>query len=219
MILVRRTAAPKELLSRQGEWTSRFQQKSIGADWAPAAAKKLLQEHLRNKSHNKCVYCESVLGGSAWHEVEHYHAKTVRPDLVFEWTNLFLACGVCNGRKGNEVHNGTLLKPDEDDGELFFWLNRDTGQLEALPGADAARVEASIRICDLNRETLSVQRLRMFRSVQRHWRELEQGKLPQSLVPEFAEFLKPRTEHKFAIRSALPRELANIDRRMFHHAG
>lgn len=219
MILVRRLAAPTELLARQNKWTERWKSRPGGDfDWATTSAKKLLRETLSRKSHNKCVYCESLLGGAARPEIEHYEAKTVRQDLVFEWSNLFLACGFCNTTKLDQAHGGRLLKPDTDDGEEHFWLNRDTGGLEAAPGTDGERAKATIHFCDLNRETLCEGRLLLFLRVQRYWHEIVRGALPHGLLPEFAEFLRPRTEHKFAIRSGLPPSLAVEDRRMYHAA-
>jgi uncharacterized protein (TIGR02646 family) len=222
MILVRRVSPPVALLENQGRWTMRYQKVAIGkpsVDWATRTAKGTLKQSLARKSHNKCVYCESMLGKSARPEIEHYLAKTIRPDLVFEWTNLFLACGFCNSIKLDRDHAGVLLKPDDDNGEEYFWLNRDTGALEALSNADTARFTETITLCDLNREALCVERLRLYLSVQRYWLDIRKGARIEDLNPDFAAYLKPTAEHKFAIRSALPPDMAEADRALYHAAG
>lgn len=44
-----------------------------------------------------CVYIERVTGGAT---VDHFVAKSPRPDLAYEWDNYRLACSVMNSRKG-----------------------------------------------------------------------------------------------------------------------
>ena len=214
MILIRRLAAPPGLLAGQIEWTERWKT-GQPADWATPAAKQLLRQHLPALTHNKCSYCESTLGSAARLEIEHYHAKTVAPHLAFEWTNLFPACGICNGSKRNESHGGQLLKPDTDDGEEFLWLKTQTGELEPAGPNHAARALATIKTCNLNRGPLCKERKRLY---QRTTRLLQDHHLTEGLKREFDSLLHPSTEHKLAVRWALPNDLAQEDRRMYHAA-
>jgi len=95
-------------------------------------------------------------------EIEHYVAKTLRPDQAFEWTNLFPVCRLCNNSKGDIDHAGTLIKPDVDDPERMLWLHPDTGWLEPKPLLEIAgrqRVEKTIELCDLQRGTLCTKRI------------------------------------------------------------
>ncbi|MCC6537871.1 MAG: hypothetical protein IT162_09995 [Bryobacterales bacterium] len=218
MILLRRQPAPDALIAKQAEWTRRFLELPPAADtdWATRSAKKLLREHLTPMSHNKCVYCESILNKTVKSQVEHYYSKWRYRDRVFEWTNLFLACAMCNEAKQDLDHGGMLLKPDEDDGELFFWLDRWTGRLEALSRADSERALQTIGLCNLNRVTLCAERRRLYEKVQRHWEAIRNGTLPPNLHRDFTGLLRPGTEHKFAIRFALPEDLKERDRELFH---
>ena len=50
------------------------------------------------------MYCESALEVTSYLEIEHYVAKTVTPELAFEWTNLLPACRLCNNAKGEQDH-------------------------------------------------------------------------------------------------------------------
>ncbi|MGJ7462111.1 hypothetical protein ACR80S_13505 [Halomonas sp. MA07-2] len=43
-----------------------------------------------------CVYIERVTGGAT---VDHFIAKSPRPDLAYEWDNYRLACSIMNSRK------------------------------------------------------------------------------------------------------------------------
>ena len=218
MILLRKIPAPKELTANQLRWTARWR-RSQPKQWATPSAKKLLQRYLPGKSHNKCVYCESILGASARAEIEHYHAKTVKPELTFEWSNLFLACGYCNSTKLDQQHDGVLLKPDVDNGEMCLWFNADTGELEHLPGTNPARHETTCRLCDLNRPILREERIKQHRLATALLDAIaEQGSLPKKLRLILVRLLAPQAEYKLALRSALPKRLAQVDRRMYHAA-
>ncbi len=218
MILLRQIPPPRELEANQSKWTARWCG-SQPKQWATPSAKKLLQRHLPRKSHNKCVYCESILGTSARPEIEHYHAKAVRPELTFDWSNLFLACGYCNNTKLHQHHDGIMLKPDVDDGETCLWFNADTGELEHLPGTNPTRHETTCRLCDLNRPILRRERIKQYRLTTALLDAIaQQGSLSKKFRLILVGLLAPEAEYKLAIRSALPKRLADVDRRMYHAA-
>jgi uncharacterized protein (TIGR02646 family) len=60
-----------------------------------------VQETLYSDQHGKCYLCEQETHKD--YQIEHLRAKAegFYPDLEFSWTNLFLVCGYCNGRKPN----------------------------------------------------------------------------------------------------------------------
>lgn len=65
--------------------------------------KKKIKDPLSESSFHKCAYCETDLTDpSTYMEVEHFHPKSLRPDLVVEWTNLLPACKRCNGTKNDD---------------------------------------------------------------------------------------------------------------------
>ncbi len=68
--------------------------------------------------HNKCYICE--LKGLQDPEVEHLipHENDKYHDLRFDWNNLFLSCGHCNGNKNNgeyarKVIDCTTVDPED----------------------------------------------------------------------------------------------------------
>lgn len=110
--------------------------------------------------------------------------------------NLYPSCGMCNGGKLERNRTDTL-RP-------------------AQPG----RAMTSIALCRLNRGSLCRDRLKQYRSAKRYLDEIvHTGSLPRKLALNFVAFLDPFESYKLAIRAALPPRLADVDRRMFHHAG
>jgi len=67
-----------------------------------------VQDALVNDQHEKCYLCEQKTTKSF--QIEHHKAKAVGyyPELKYTWSNLFLTCGYCNGRKPNDYY---LLDP------------------------------------------------------------------------------------------------------------
>ena len=104
---------PAKLVLNRTKWTSRYRRILAGAgsgEWATRDAKKTLSAALYRLAHGKCVFCESPLGVSGHLEVEHYTAKTLYPDLTFEWTNLLPTCRLCNRSKSNVDHGNALAE-------------------------------------------------------------------------------------------------------------
>ncbi|WP_225049915.1 HNH endonuclease [Priestia megaterium] len=78
---------------------------------------------LESETHGKCAYCESKVRHITYGDIEHILPKVHRPDLVFEWTNLTIACPQCNRIRKNDYYsvNEPLINPyTEDPGEFLF---------------------------------------------------------------------------------------------------
>jgi uncharacterized protein (TIGR02646 family) len=222
----RKLPAPPKLESNAARWTDRYRRIHAGeakGDWATRDAKKLLSAALYKLAHGKCVFCESPLEVSGDLEVEHYVAKSIRPNLAFDWVNLLPACRLCNRSKGEEDHGGVLLKPDLEDPEPFFWIHPDTGRLEPNPSLDAAgrrRALETIRICGLQRPALCTQRAETLGRVGR-WLQLVSGASPLTdpLREEWEYLSHPETPYKLVVRHALDRhgqhQLSAHDRARF----
>lgn len=192
-------------------------------DWATQTARMCLQAPLLEFSRGKCAFCEGVLNVTSFIEIEHYHAKTVRQDLVFHWANLFPGCGICNRLKANLDHQGTLLKPDEEDPEPLLWLHPGTGDLQphpSLTGAQTGRVKSTIETYNLNRGALCVQRIEMMNFVNRWLSRVAGGHGESAECKEEWQYItRGTTPYKFVIRHTLTlagqAALAEIDREIF----
>lgn len=118
----------------------------------------------------RCAYCE----GAIYHagHIEHFRRKNPAhfPELTFEWTNLFLACGSeqhCGHYKDrpsapsyDPVH---LIKPDEHDPEqyLYFHSSGDVRVREGLENEeDKHKANETIRVFGLNNAPLPSSRAR-----------------------------------------------------------
>jgi uncharacterized protein (TIGR02646 family) len=116
MIKINKIACPPELtLEKQQELTLKYIN-TKEAVWQQSFIKNALLK----SSHNKCAYCECMLGQeSKYLEVEHYHHKDKYPNKVVEWDNLLPSCKRCNGSKGafdtnlNDFINPSVVEPKE----------------------------------------------------------------------------------------------------------
>jgi uncharacterized protein (TIGR02646 family) len=141
-----------------------------------------VREALLTAQHGKCAFCESKFGHIAPGDVEHFRPKSgwrqkqgeplQRPGyywLTYEWTNLFMACPLCNQRfkqnlfplrrPARRARNHTqdlqreeplLLDPGSDDPEAHIAFRG------AVPFAinGNLRGKTTIQILGLGREAL-----------------------------------------------------------------
>jgi uncharacterized protein (TIGR02646 family) len=146
-----------------------------------------LKDHLVTLFRHKCAYCEGRCESVARFEVEHFRPKRkVTEDLThpgyywlaYEPTNLLPSCPRCNGggAKMNQfpLSNGSprvsepgpldalqqesplLLNPYEPEDPALHLRYTDIGTVEAV--TNSLRGETSIRVYDLNREALMIER-------------------------------------------------------------
>jgi len=73
-----------------------------------------VQENLVKDQHEKCYLCEQRTTKSF--QIEHLKPKADNyyPELKYTWSNLFLSCPYCNGRKPNDYE---LLDPSANNVE------------------------------------------------------------------------------------------------------
>ena len=91
---------------------------------------------LRHEFNNTCVYCRltDTLKGDDNFGVDHYRPKSIFPDLISEYSNLFYACNCCNRRKGNywpDLQLGTQhVIPNPCDHVMFDHLRYDKAHVQ-----------------------------------------------------------------------------------------
>ena len=100
MIKIQRLPAPSELSPEIIAYkTALFK---ANPKHNPVWKEPYIEKQLMKMSHNKCCYCECILGEeSNYMEVEHFHDKNQYPDEVVVWENLLPSCKSCNGSKHN----------------------------------------------------------------------------------------------------------------------
>lgn len=118
-----------------------------------------IKNRLVEMFHGKCAYCESKITAITYGHIEHFYPKGTYVDKTFEWSNLLLACDICNdaGHKGTKFpldSNATPLLIDPTDGitepaeHLNFSWDAET-YLASVYGRDE-RGQTVERIFDLN---------------------------------------------------------------------
>jgi uncharacterized protein (TIGR02646 family) len=138
--------------------------------WDDAApCKPAIRERLAVVQVERCAYCETPLFGGG--HIEHFRRKNRAhfPELTFAWSNLFLSCdspsncGRFKDRRNAPAYDPKqLVKPDEDDPEVFLYFHSD-GEVRPQSGADPAaeaRANETIRVFGLNDPALKDSRRR-----------------------------------------------------------
>ena len=63
-----------------------------------------------------CAYCEGFYGGVSYGEIEHFKPKSLYPRLMFDYSNMNIACRKCNENK-KEKFDERLINPTDDNPE------------------------------------------------------------------------------------------------------
>lgn len=135
----------------------------------------------------RCAYCESAI----YHQghIEHFRRKNRKhpngyPELTFEWSNFFLACGSnhhCGHYKDRRdaplYDPDILIKPDEHDSEYYLYFHS-TGEVRirnTLSDSEARRASETIRVFGLDNNALEGARANAVRS----YRKINDGDLAE----------------------------------------
>jgi hypothetical protein len=115
MISVPRRAPSAETADKLRSLTEEFA--TSGLEMRPywtRARRRLTRpaEELSDAFSNKCGYCESIPTVTSYANIDHFVAKSLRPELAFEWTNWIYACPRCNTTKGKVATS--ILCPTAD---------------------------------------------------------------------------------------------------------
>ncbi len=122
----------------------------------------------------RCAYCECAIRNEG--HIEHFRRKNPRlgyPELTFEWSNLFLACGAsthCGHYKDHRLalpyNPDQLIKPDEHNPEhyLYFHSSGEVRARSTLNEEDKIRATETIRVFGLNNKALEGSRAKAVNS-------------------------------------------------------
>ena len=128
MIKITKQAEPFVLTANKSNWTNELMRFVHSRAKIPDAIQNKynqpeVKKALKDETNGKCMYCESPIGHIAYEHIEHYRPKAAHkyPHLTFEWTNLGLACPVCNLNKKDEFdENCSFINPYIDDPDDYF---------------------------------------------------------------------------------------------------
>ena len=159
LIKIVKGAKPQILKEHAQQWTADYLTALEKIGSAPDSIKNRYQNPeikaaLITETHGKCAYCESKIKAVSYGDIEHIlpKNKNARPDLFAEWTNLTLACEICNRTNKKNYYNpdDPLINPIEDDPSDFLiafgpFFCQSPGQRKGA---------LTIKILDLNRTDL-----------------------------------------------------------------
>ncbi len=167
MIRVKRSAPPSILKKKAEDWLRAL------LDARTKAESDLARNRYRHGEvkkalialfHGKCAYCESKITHVDCGHIEHYRPKSGWKDLTFDWSNLLLACGICNGagHKGNRFpesdEDGPIVNPCEDEPLDHFKFDFDQEAMVASVYGTSKRGKVTESVLGLNRSDLRVHR-------------------------------------------------------------
>ncbi len=107
MIKLKKEDEPKKLRENAAAWTAVIEAKYAAGD-KPTPTEMSRYRHpeikdvLVKETNGKCAYCESKLLHIHHGDVEHIYPKSLDRKMTFEWSNLTLACEVCNQLKSDK---------------------------------------------------------------------------------------------------------------------
>lgn len=95
----------------------------------------------------KCYLTELWFPNSWAMDVEHFHPQSERPDLVYEWTNLFPADHQANTIKPRKTFPGGYLNPCEPaedvEREIMYRYAPSMGEFPAFEAKDPQNIKAA----------------------------------------------------------------------------
>lgn len=212
MIRLEKGTEPPILTRNAARWTSVLLGK-IDAGERPTKTERSRYNHIEIKqallaeTNSKCAYCESKFGHVTFGDVEHVVPKSEDPSRWFSWSNLTVACDVCNTNKSNAaVARDSFVDPYDVDPEEYFWQ---FGPLvRAKPGCDAAALTE--RLLNLNRIDLVERRQEKMNKLLLILESVERCKDPH---------LKHLLWEDFTEESQSHREYAALSRSIVEFAG
>ena len=166
MIKVKRHPKPVILIRNDQKWLDELRKSSGKARKAKQNRyqHKEIKETLVEMFDGKCAYCESKITHVDYGHIEHYRPKSLREDLTFDWTNLLLACGICNGanHKGNRFpehsEDGPIVNPCEDEPTKHLRFEYDRSANLANVYGKSRRGKTTEKLLGLNRPELRAYR-------------------------------------------------------------
>ncbi|MFT8246372.1 HNH endonuclease [Roseomonas sp. BN140053] len=163
MIKLTKQPEPQVLRDNGPQWLKVLQDR-VAASKAPTSTETSrynnpeIKAALRLETHDKCAYCESCLTHITYGDIDHISPKSVKLEDTFRWSNLTLACDVCNTKKGKEID---IVDPYIDEPNDLF---RFAGAIMfAKPNKGIAK--RTLHRLDLNRTELMQRRVKRLNAI------------------------------------------------------
>lgn len=224
MIKLTKINKPQILIDNAEKWTSEYLA-CLSANKKPSdtIAHRYNNEEIKNaldtETSGKCAYCESKIKHVEYGDIEHIlpKNKSACPELYVEWSNLTLACEVCNRTNKKDYYDPDLplINPYIDDPNDFFLF---IGTIITAKNNNE-RSYITEKTLDLNRSALVLRRNERLNSINNllySWSHSTNPTIKNTLAnelikecasdKEFSAFVK-----HFIISKGFPKELLNTN--------
>lgn len=220
MIKLTKGPKPQILVANAGQWTTEYLA-CLNSGQKPSDTIAHRYNHadikasLESETYKKCAYCESKFKHIAFGDIEHIlpKKKTARPDLYVEWTNLTLACEVCNRINKKDYYDPQipLINPYIDNPDDYFLF------IGAIISAkdNNTRGYVTESTIDLNRGELVVRRNERLQSINKllfSWSQASNPTIKNTLANELIRECAPDKEYSafvkhFLVAKGFPKDL------------
>jgi uncharacterized protein (TIGR02646 family) len=120
---VQRNEAPLELIEKDREWKEQLRTNpDLKPNWeqfSRTTLKKKVLKQLKSMYGGCCCYCEGEPSSVSYAEIEHFKAKSIFPELCYDYSNLHFSCKRCNLAKSDEF-NELLIDSSVDEPENYI---------------------------------------------------------------------------------------------------
>lgn len=208
MIKLSKGKKPKILVDNAAQWTKEYVG-CLNANQKPSDTIAQRYKHadikdaLEKETYGKCAYCESKIKHIEYGDIEHIlpKKKCARPDLYVEWSNLTLACEVCNRTNKKDYYDPQmpLVNPYDDDPEDYFLF---MGAMISSKDNNPRGFVTENKL-DLNRSDLVVRRNERLQSVSKllfTWSQTLNPTIKDVLANELKKECAPDKEYSAFVR-------------------
>jgi uncharacterized protein (TIGR02646 family) len=205
---LRKLSIPSDLETNINEWTKEYLEKcSTGEEISEALKSKYrdsrIKELLLRETNGKCAYCESKITHISFGDVEHIVPKTKMPELTFLYSNLTLACSICNNNKSS-LHGDeeSIINPYSGNPEQkMFALGIILYAKSGSPDADN-----TITLLDLNRAGLLEKRREKVDKIViliDRWFVMKPGAIKDAILKQIIKEGSSDKEYSFVVSQAI----------------
>lgn len=208
MVKLTKLDKPQILSTNETQWTKELIDKINSGNKVPDSIynkynQKDIKDKLKEETHDKCMYCESIVNHVAHEHIEHFRpkAKNKYPELTYKWKNLGLACPKCNMNKSDEFDEQLpFVNPYKEDPSDFFIAVGNF--IYSRPGNKKAHL--TNKILELNRPELIESRKERLKSIElmiNNYVNEDNTILKQAILDEILIEIQPNRQYSFCAKS------------------
>lgn len=193
MVPLERGPSPQVLVEKAADWTADYVARRQTSPTMRPRKERYRHEQvlveLRRMSGSKCFYCERKLS-EAEEQVDHHLEVAERPELAFDWANLYLACPECNNQKApnTQIAVTACVDPCERGVRPDVHLVFDDERIEPHDGSALGR--RTISKYRLDRQELDLARARVLNEFNKALRVVQDRRIRDGGRPMSSEEIR-----------------------------